>query len=458
MILLLALVVAAVGAGALPWPSARRPVLIISLAAAATVAFLVPRDGSIVGSDALARLVIVVAGVLGLSVGAFSVTQFAGERRGRRLVPLSIAVVVLAVASAMARSWLVLTVAWVATSAATWWLLRVATPSDPTAHRRAGWALLIGDGPLVLATGVVVALHGPLALGGRDALTGPPALLLGGAATLAAVARAGLLGRPSWVSETVAAPTSVSATLHAGVVNGGAVLLVRVASLAPLATVWRLALAAVTVTTLLRLAPAISRRADLKGQLALSTVAQMSFMLLAIALGWPVLALAHLAGHSLYKAHRFISSGGAIEDRAAARRRASRGTAPTPARRLAGLVVLTLVGLALLHGANAETATLTGVLTVATGAVWWSHTRHPLGHAVPLILALLAVVAGYPLLVAELSRVLAGALGRPAGHAPWWLLPGLLVVLARRSGHRARLAVVAPASGATSPLTEYAAS
>jgi NAD(P)H-quinone oxidoreductase subunit 5 len=57
-----------------------------------------------------------------------------------------------------------------------------------------------------------------------------------------------------------------------------------------------------------------------KTALAWSTVAQMGFMLLQCGLGlWP-LAVLHILAHSLYKAHAFLSSGGAVADVAAIRR------------------------------------------------------------------------------------------------------------------------------------------
>lgn len=50
-----------------------------------------------------------------------------------------------------------------------------------------------------------------------------------------------------------------------------------------------------------------------KTALAWSTVAQMGFMLLQCGLGlWP-LALLHILAHSLYKAHAFLGSGGAVK-------------------------------------------------------------------------------------------------------------------------------------------------
>jgi NADH:ubiquinone oxidoreductase subunit 5 (subunit L)/multisubunit Na+/H+ antiporter MnhA subunit len=49
-----------------------------------------------------------------------------------------------------------------------------------------------------------------------------------------------------------------------------------------------------------------------KTALAWSTVAQMGFMLLQCGLGLWALALLHIVAHSLYKAHAFLSSGGAV--------------------------------------------------------------------------------------------------------------------------------------------------
>ena len=49
-----------------------------------------------------------------------------------------------------------------------------------------------------------------------------------------------------------------------------------------------------------------------KTSLAWSTVSQMGFMLLQCGLGLWALALLHVVAHSLYKAHAFLSSGGAV--------------------------------------------------------------------------------------------------------------------------------------------------
>jgi NAD(P)H-quinone oxidoreductase subunit 5 len=57
-----------------------------------------------------------------------------------------------------------------------------------------------------------------------------------------------------------------------------------------------------------------------KTSLAWSTVSQMGFMLLQCGLGLWALALLHIVAHSLYKAHAFLSSGGAVQAVAGLRR------------------------------------------------------------------------------------------------------------------------------------------
>ena len=58
----------------------------------------------------------------------------------------------------------------------------------------------------------------------------------------------------------------------------------------------------------------------IKTALAWSTIAQMGFMLLQCGLGLWTLALLHIVAHSLYKAHAFLASGGAVKAVAEIRR------------------------------------------------------------------------------------------------------------------------------------------
>ena len=74
-----------------------------------------------------------------------------------------------------------------------------------------------------------------------------------------------------------------------------------------------------------------------KTSLAWSTVAQMGFMTMQCGLALFPLALLHIVAHSLYKAHSFLASGGAVE-RIAANRRP--GTVAIPGAGAVGRVFL----------------------------------------------------------------------------------------------------------------------
>ena len=111
-----------------------------------------------------------------------------------------------------------------------------------------------------------------------------------------------------WLRLTVDAPTPVSALLHAGVINGGMILILRLTPviLGSASSVWLLAgVGGLTAVVSL----AIARyRGDYKGKLVLSTSAQMGFVLVELAVGAFALALVHLILHAGYKAWLFLTS------------------------------------------------------------------------------------------------------------------------------------------------------
>ncbi|WP_215778107.1 NADH-quinone oxidoreductase subunit L [Paludibacterium sp. B53371] len=116
-----------------------------------------------------------------------------------------------------------------------------------------------------------------------------------------------------WLLQVMEAPTPVSALLHAGVVNLGGVVLIRLAPLlevVPLAQ-WLLVLVGSLTASVAGLV--MMTRVSIKLRLAWSTCAQMGFMLLECGLGWYSLALLHLLAHSLYKAHAFLSAGEVLQ-------------------------------------------------------------------------------------------------------------------------------------------------
>ncbi|HEX7688395.1 MAG TPA: proton-conducting transporter membrane subunit, partial [Burkholderiaceae bacterium] len=180
-----------------------------------------------------------------------------------------------------------------------------------------------GDVLLLAAVGLLCAGCGSFDIGqvlraAADATL--PAAATAGAVLLAlAVAmRSAQLPFHGWLIQVMEAPTPVSALLHAGVVNLGGVVLLRLAPLVDAVPAARIVLLVFGIPTAALGALVASTRISIKVALAWSTCAQMGFMLLEAGLGWWPALLLHLIGHSLYKAHAFLAAGGAVRQAVAA--------------------------------------------------------------------------------------------------------------------------------------------
>lgn len=112
-----------------------------------------------------------------------------------------------------------------------------------------------------------------------------------------------------WLIQVMEAPTPVSALLHAGIVNAGAFLIVRMSPIMSNAISASDGLAIIGLTTITAAGLVMLTQTSIKVFLAWTTTAQMGFMLLECGLGLYSLAMLHLVTHSLYKAHAFLSSG-----------------------------------------------------------------------------------------------------------------------------------------------------
>ncbi|HUQ41426.1 MAG TPA: NADH-quinone oxidoreductase subunit L [Candidatus Limnocylindrales bacterium] len=116
-----------------------------------------------------------------------------------------------------------------------------------------------------------------------------------------------------WMTQVMEAPTPVSALLHAGVVNIGGFVMIRLAPLMANAAIAQWILLGVGLFTTMAASLVMTTRVSIKGALAWSTIGQMGFMLVQCGLGAWHLALMHLLAHSLYKAHTFLSSGSVVQ-------------------------------------------------------------------------------------------------------------------------------------------------
>ena len=134
------------------------------------------------------------------------------------------------------------------------------------------------------------------------------AVLLG----LGVVLKSAQLPVHGWLIQVMEAPTPVSALLHAGLVNLGGFVVLRLAMLfseVPAAQVLLIVFGAFTAVIA---GLVMMTRISIKVRLAWSTCSQMGFMLIECGLGLDELALLHLIAHSLYKAHAFLYAGESV--------------------------------------------------------------------------------------------------------------------------------------------------
>jgi NAD(P)H-quinone oxidoreductase subunit 5 len=116
-----------------------------------------------------------------------------------------------------------------------------------------------------------------------------------------------------WLMQVMEAPTPVSALLHAGIVNLGGIVVIRLSELFSASFAAQLLLVLVGGGTALVAGMVMLTRVSIKVRLAWSTCAQMGFMLVECGLGLYELAMLHILAHSLYKAHAFLSAGSTVQ-------------------------------------------------------------------------------------------------------------------------------------------------
>lgn len=277
-----------------------------------------------VTADRIGAVLIVLGTFVGTIVHSFASRSLLGDPRARRfhlgalvLMSATSLVALSATASGVAA-------AWVATSVALVVLLGHTAPWQPAvaAQRRTARSLAIGDVALVVAVLVAIVTIGDIDMRdveratarldterfmSLDALSVVAVLLV-----VAGIARSALVPLHRWLPSTLAAPTPVSALLHAGVVNGAGVLLIRFASIYGSSTLAMTLALILGLTTALYATAVMLVRTDVKGALVWSTSGQMGFMVLQLAVGAFAAALFHIVGHAMYKAALFLGAGGAI--------------------------------------------------------------------------------------------------------------------------------------------------
>lgn len=347
-------------------------------------------------SDAFDALVLALVLGMGATVLSFARRALRDEPYQRRFATLGPLLILATAVTTTAEGLVTMAIAWVTTSVLTVALIRTGPATRGDHVRRATQAFLVGD--LALVTAVVSTVAGV----GSPAVA---ALLL----VIAAAARCASGPFLRWLPDTLAAPTPTSALLHAGIVGSGAIVVIRhgqeVASTPAAAVVLAVAAVAIGGVTCILAEAVMVTRPDVKGQLAWSTIAQLSFTLVLVGLDLHVAAALHLVAHGGYKGALFLGSGSTV--RSLVRRR--RAPADHPKHRIADLAV------------GATTAVVIAG-TVAVGGVTWTVEL-----LVPLTLAWIAVTcaAGAALRRADRPALAAMIVGAAAATTVGYVLLSL---------------------------------
>ncbi len=289
--------------------------------------------------DGLSAVMLALVAILGAFVTQFSRNYLAGDRRqGVFLGDLSLTVACVMVL-VLAGNLVQLVVGWMATSLALHRLLLFYPDrrgAVVAAHKKFIVARL-GDGCFVGAAILLVWQFGTGDIGA--VLDGAAALARGDQVPIGIHVAAALIGLTAflkaaqfpahgWLIEMQETPTPVSALLHAGILNGGTFLVVRLAGVVQLSTPVLAALVVVGGFTAVFASVVMLTDSRMKATLAYSSAAHMGFMLLLCGIGATSVAIAHLVAHSFYKAHAFLSSGSAVEAARAAKVPGTSGKVP----------------------------------------------------------------------------------------------------------------------------------
>lgn len=292
--------------------------------AAASLAILVFAGPLIIYSlraDALGCIVLLLVAFIGWVITRYSQTYMGGDRSQARYVRWLMATLAAVVVVVVTNNLAVLAVAWLATSLALHQLLTFFShrPVAMIAAHKKFLASRLGDLCLFAGIALIVMTLGSLQIdqvvAKAQALTAYPLALQAAVLfiVMSALLKCAQLPVHGWLIQVMEAPTPVSALLHAGIVNLGGFLLIRLSPLVADVAGAQTLLVVVGSVTAAVAALVMMTRISVKVMLAWSTCAQMGFMLMQCGLGAYELALLHLVAHSLYKAHAFLAAGGAVE-------------------------------------------------------------------------------------------------------------------------------------------------
>jgi multicomponent Na+:H+ antiporter subunit A len=287
-----------------------------------------------------------------------------------------------------------------------------------------GLVMLVGLVLLAVETGTS-SLVGIVAAAPRGPLVTVAILLV----LVGALSKSAIVPFHFWLPAAMAAPTPVSAYLHAAaMVKAGIYLIARLAPGFADVPGWKEVLITLGAVTMIVGAWTAFRQVDLKLLLAHGTVSQLGFLTIVVGYGTRNAALAGLAllvAHALYKSALFLVVG-IIDHRAGTRdltKLSGLGREAPALATIAAIALVSMAGLPPLFGFVAKEAVFDSLLAGIEGGSLTSW------------IALLGVIAGSMLTVAYSARFFWGAFARKAGvetvrpvqeHIDFLFSPGVL--------------------------------
>ena len=397
--------------------------------------------------DTLTVVMLVLVSFLGLVVTRYSVQYLDGDTNHGRFVKWLCATTGTVLMLVVAGNLALFAAAWIATSLSLHQLLTFY--KDRPAAAAAAWKKFLisrmGDACLVGVLVLTAAQFGTWEFSElfaeASALTPETAAGVGGIAILlvaCSMLKSAQFPFHSWLPDTLDAPTPVSALMHAGIINAGGFLIVRLSPIVSQSPAALNTLALVGAFTALFASVVMMTQTSIKRSLAWSTVSQMGFMMLQCGLGVFALAVLHIVAHSLYKAHAFLSSGSVVAMAKAAWRPSGKPAAHP------GLLVAILVisgGITWVTGAlfgiswtaNAGVMVLAILFGMAQAFLLWNlwGTKFPAELATTGLLLAVATAVLWFTLHAAAEALLAGVVPHyaPVRHALEHAVMGLVVLL-----------------------------
>jgi len=274
-------------------------------------------DGFGLHFDATGRLFAAVVSFVSLAVQAYSLRHFDGQRHKRQYFQYFIALTLSLVIFSTADHLLLLTGSLLLSNVLLTRLmaLRSSWPAARASARTALLHLAGGSGLLLASVVMIYATQGHFSLEGisREWTGTVWQPLMTVLIVLAALAQSAIWPFHRWLIASANAPTPVSAFMHAGLVNGGALVLYKFYPLLAM-TSW----SGLTLLILGGLTAVVGTvwmlvQSDVKRTLTCSTMGQMGFMIMQCGLGLFPAALAHMIWHGFFKASLFLSAGSSVK-------------------------------------------------------------------------------------------------------------------------------------------------